>query len=105
MPNVGVAGGDWEYRARRAEAEAAAAVGQAVSNRLKGDARVLQLERELEIMKTSIGWRMTEPLRRANYLRNRLQARRSRHNGAAPGANGAAPGLDGGAPGPSDTGR
>jgi len=85
MPNVGMAGGDWKYRARRAEAEAAAAVGQAVSNRLKGDARVLELERELEVMKTSIGWRMTEPLRRANYWRNRWRARRSRHNGDAAG--------------------
>jgi hypothetical protein len=84
MPNVGVSGGDWKYRARRAEAEAAAAVGQAVSNRLKGDARALQLERELEIMKTSIGWRMTEPLRLANYWRNRLGARRSRRTGHAP---------------------
>jgi hypothetical protein len=82
MPNVGVAGGDWKYRARRAEAEAAAAVGHAVANRLKGDARALELERELEIMKTSIGWRMTEPLRRINYWRNRLAARRPGDNGA-----------------------
>jgi hypothetical protein len=81
MPNVGVAGGDWQYRARRAEAEAAAAIGQAVSNRLKGDARALELERELEIMKSSIGWRITEPLRKANYWRNRLRARRSGQNG------------------------
>jgi hypothetical protein len=120
MPNVGAAGGDWEYRARRAEAEAAAAVGQAVSNRLKGDARALELERELDIMKTSISWRITEPLRRANYWRNRLRARRSGSpdthpgdngthaglngtdagdDGGAPGLNGGAPGLTGGAPG------
>ena len=117
---MGAAGGDWEYRARRAEAEAAAAVGQAVSNRLKGDARALELERELDIMKTSISWRMTEPLRRVNYWRNRLLARRSgpddthaAHNGTdatlnatdagddggAPGLTGGAPGLTGGAPG------
>jgi hypothetical protein len=76
MPHVGQAGGDWKYRARRAEAEAAAAVGQAVSNRLQGDARALELERELEIMKTSTGWRMTEPLRRANYWLGRLRAAR-----------------------------
>jgi hypothetical protein len=83
MPNVGVAGGDWKQRARRAEAEAAAAVGQAVANRLMGDARALELERELEIMKTSISWRLTEPLRRGNHLLGRLRAR-----GTADGARG-----------------
>jgi hypothetical protein len=67
MLNVGVAGGDWKQRARRAEAEAAAAVGQAVANRLKGDAQALELERELDVMKTSISWRMTAPLRVGNY--------------------------------------
>jgi hypothetical protein len=77
MPNVGVAGGDWRYRARRAEAEAAAAVGQAVSNRLKGDARALELERELDTMKTSISWRITEPLRKVNHWRNQLRGRRA----------------------------
>jgi hypothetical protein len=71
MPNVGSAGGDWRYRARRAEAEAAAATAQAVTNSLKGTARALQLERELDEMKTSIGWRLTEPLRRVNHWRRR----------------------------------
>lgn len=77
MPNVGFVGGDWKQRARRAEAEAAAAVGQAVSNRLKGDARALQLQRELEVMQTSLSWRMTAPLRKLNYWRNRLRGRRA----------------------------
>ena len=85
MPHVGSAGGDWKQRARRAEAEAALAVAQAVSNRLKGDARALHLERELEVMKTSIGWRMTEPLRRLNHLRRRLAARSRRDPGRAGG--------------------
>jgi hypothetical protein len=92
MPGVGAAGGDWKQRARRAEAEAAAAVGQAVANRLQGDARALELERELEVMKTSIGWRMTEPLRRGNHLLRRWRS--SRHedqNGSAAGSNGAGP--------------
>jgi hypothetical protein len=71
MPNVGYAGGDWRYRARRAEAEAGEAAARAVTNELKGAARVLQLERELEEMKTSIGWRITEPLRRVNHWRRR----------------------------------
>jgi hypothetical protein len=77
MPHVGYAGGDWKERARRAEAEAALAVAQAVTNRLKGDAQALQLERELEVMKTSIGWRMTAPLRRLNHWRRRLARGRS----------------------------
>jgi Glycosyltransferase like family len=76
MPHVGYTGGEWKERARRAEAEAALAVAQAVSNRLKGDARALQLERELDEMKTSIGWRMTEPLRRLNHWRRRFGAQR-----------------------------
>ena len=75
MPNVGVEGGDWQRRARRAEAEAAVAQALAMSNRLKGDARVAQLQRELQIVNESIGWRLTEPLRRANALRRRLGRR------------------------------
>ena len=78
MPGVGVAGGEWKYRARRAEAEAALAVAQAVTNRLKGDARALELERELDEMKTSISWRMTAPLRTVNHWRRLMRARRRR---------------------------
>jgi glycosyl transferase family 2 len=77
MPGVGDAGGDWKHRARRAEAEAAVNQALAVSNKLKGDARALELQRELEEMKESIGWRLTHPLRRANYWRRRLAARRN----------------------------
>ena len=77
MPHVGVVGGDWKQRARQAEAEAALAVAQAMSNQLKGNARALQLEREIEVMRTSIGWRMTEPLRRLNYWRRRLAGKRA----------------------------
>ena len=75
IPNVGYAGGDWKLRARRAEAEAAVNQARAVSNQLKGDARVLQLERELEVMSTSISWRMTHPLRRLNHWRKRILRR------------------------------
>jgi hypothetical protein len=81
MLNVGVAGGDWKQRARRAEAEAAAAVGQAVANRLKGDAQALQLQRELDVMKESLSWRMTEPLRKANYWLGKLRGSRSARGG------------------------
>jgi hypothetical protein len=83
MPGVGFAGGDWKYRARRAEAEAAAAVGQAVSNRLKGDARALELQREIDEMRASWGWRMTEPLRRVNHWRRLLAALRARRSTAS----------------------
>jgi hypothetical protein len=70
MPGVGHDfGGGWKERARRAEAQAAVTAGTAVSNMLKGNARELELEREIEIMKTSIGWRVTEPLRRVNHWR------------------------------------
>src|SRR5437588_386629 len=75
MPNVGAAGGDWKLRARRSEADAAVNQALAVSNSLKGDARVLELRRELDEMKTSVSWRLTHPLRRLNYWRKRLLVR------------------------------
>jgi Glycosyltransferase like family len=87
MPNVGAAGGDWKLRARRAEAEAAVNQAVAVSNSLKGDARVLQLQHELEEMKSSISWRITLPLRRLNYWRKRLH-RRSASDGRRGAADG-----------------
>jgi hypothetical protein len=90
MPGVGAAPGDWKARARRAEAEAAVNQALAVSNKLKGDARALELQRELDEMKTSISWRLTLPLRRVNHWRRRLlvrsnaQARDASRNGAGP---------------------
>jgi hypothetical protein len=35
----------------------------------------MQLKREIEVMETSIGWRLTAPLRRLNYWRRRLSNR------------------------------
>jgi hypothetical protein len=64
------AGEDWKQRARRAEAEAEAARAVAVSHQLRYEAR----ERVLVEMRESIGWRLTEPLRRANHLRRRALA-------------------------------
>jgi hypothetical protein len=78
MPSVGVSAGDWKQRARRAEAEAAVNQALAVSNQLKGDARVLELRREIEVMETSLSWRITAPLRRFNYWRKRLRNRGGR---------------------------
>jgi len=69
MPHVGEAGGTWQERARRAEAEAAASRALAVSTQLKSDARVRQVERDLAEATESISWRITEPLRRVNAWR------------------------------------
>jgi hypothetical protein len=78
MPGVGQGGGDWKQRARRAEAEAEAARAAAVSKQLQFDAREREYRRSLDEMTGSIGWRITEPLRRANRLRRRaLRGRRT----------------------------
>jgi Glycosyltransferase like family len=71
MPGVGEAGGTWQERARRAEAEAAATRALAVSTQLKADARVRQLERDFAETTESVSWRITEPLRRVNAWRRR----------------------------------
>jgi len=65
---------DWPAIARRARAEAEASRAAAVSRQLQCDARERQFRRELEVMEQSIGWRLTHPLRRANYWRRRAQA-------------------------------
>jgi hypothetical protein len=70
--HVGVEGGDWKQRARRAEAEAAASRAIAVSTQMKADARARQLERELAEVTGSTSWRTTKPLREFNLLRRRL---------------------------------
>jgi hypothetical protein len=70
MPGMGQAGGDWRHRARRAEAAAEAARAQAASKQLQYEA----LERAFAETTQSIGWRLTEPLRRGNQLRRRAQA-------------------------------
>ena len=65
MPGVAPApAGDWEQRARRAEAEAALARTQAVAAMLQAEARTTQLERELDAVTGSTSWRATAPLRR-----------------------------------------
>jgi hypothetical protein len=64
---------DWKARARRAEAERDAARTLAYSNRLRVDARVLELEAAVEAATTSRAWRITAPLRRLNALRRRIR--------------------------------
>jgi hypothetical protein len=73
MPNVGVAGGTWKHRARRAEAERAAALAQAISSQLETEARAKEHERHYREAVESIGWRITAPLRRASALKRRLR--------------------------------
>jgi hypothetical protein len=68
MPNVGAVAGDWKDRARRAEAEAAAARAEIVSAQLKADARVKEVT-------DSVSWRLTEPLRRINAIRRAIRRR------------------------------
>jgi Glycosyltransferase like family len=67
---------DWRAAALRARAEAEASRAAAVSKQMLYDAREREYRRVLEEMEASIGWRLTEPLRRANHLRRRLLARR-----------------------------
>jgi hypothetical protein len=76
MPNVGVVAGSWKERARRAEAEAAAARAQVASKQMLSDARAAKLQRDLEETTESISWRMTAPLRRLNALRRARRRRR-----------------------------
>ncbi|MEA2401032.1 MAG: hypothetical protein QOK00_1435 [Thermoleophilaceae bacterium] len=73
MPNVGVAGGDWKQRARRAEAERAAARAQAISTQLQTEARAAEHQRHIAQATGSIGWRITAPLR---WLGDRRRRRR-----------------------------
>jgi hypothetical protein len=95
IPHVGEAGGDWKQRARRAEAEAAVNQALAVSNQLKGDARVLEVQRAYQEAITSISWRITAPLRWLNYRRRLLMGRdpdgRDAGGGSATAPNGGTP--------------
>jgi Glycosyltransferase like family len=63
---------DWRQRALRAEAETAAAKGEAVSAQLKYEA----VGRELERVVRSNSWRLTAPLRVLRHLRTWLRERR-----------------------------
>jgi hypothetical protein len=69
MAGVGSAAGDWKERARRAEAEAAAARTQVMSEQLQSNARAKQLQAAIDEMTDSLVWRATQPLRWANARR------------------------------------
>ncbi len=60
---VGDGATDWKARARRAEGQAAAAKTLRIAAQLNASAHALELERELETMRTSRSWRLTAPLR------------------------------------------
>ena len=71
LPHNGTRDNDWEFRARRAEAEASAA-------RLMGGVQELLRVahwKEIERMRNSLSWRVTAPLR---SLGTRVRARRAR---------------------------
>jgi hypothetical protein len=59
----------WKRRARLAEARREAARAVAMSESLKVDARVLELERELEQKTSTASWKLTAPLRALNHWR------------------------------------
>jgi hypothetical protein len=80
MPGIGLEGGDWKQRARRAEAEAAVSRAQAVSAQLKAEAMRQQMQGDLDEAIESISWRVTTPLRKANLARKALARR---YNGRA----------------------
>jgi hypothetical protein len=83
IAQVGTAPGDWKTRARRAEAEAAAARLQATSKQMEIDARERQYEHDLEETLTSLSWRVTAPFRRLAALRGaRRRAPRARRGRA-----------------------
>jgi GT2 family glycosyltransferase len=69
MPGVGEAGGDWKHRARRAEADGAAARAQAIAIQWQTEARAAEHERNLREMRASTSWKVTAPLRSLNRLR------------------------------------
>jgi hypothetical protein len=69
---------DWRPRARRAEASAAAARLLAASKLLQADASSRQSAAELEQIRHSLSWRMTEPLRVGNAALRAALARRAR---------------------------
>jgi hypothetical protein len=71
MPGIDDEGEGWERQARRAEAVREASRAFAYSSALRLDARVLELERQLEVATSTLGWRITEPLRQLNRLRRR----------------------------------
>lgn len=81
MPDIGVAPGDWPTRARQAEADAAVTRARAIAKQLKIEARAVQYDAELSILRSSLGWKLTAPLRGVQAVR-RTRLRALRRSGA-----------------------
>ncbi len=73
MPGVGDAPGGWEERTRRAEAQAAALRADAIGWQLKTAAHTARYHRDLAVIKTSVGWKLTAPLRGLQKLWRRAR--------------------------------
>jgi hypothetical protein len=84
IPGVGDEPGDWKERARRAEADAAAARLRNRATGLERDAKLLMLERELDDIKRSSSWVLTTPARALGRYIRRLRSQR----GGDPSSNG-----------------
>jgi Glycosyltransferase like family len=72
---IGAAADDWKARARRAEAQAAAARTLRVSAHMQAAARERELQREIDSMRDSLSWRLTAPLRRLSAARRAQRER------------------------------
>jgi Glycosyltransferase like family len=68
----------WKARARAAEASAGAARLLAASRLLQADASAQRDERELDTIRNSASWRITEPLRRGNAIARAARRRLAR---------------------------
>jgi hypothetical protein len=68
----------WKQRARRAEADAAAARLLAASKLLQVDATARYHVEQVDEILNSRSWRLTEPLRRANLMRKTMRERLDR---------------------------
>jgi Glycosyltransferase like family len=79
MPGAGAdkIDADWKQRARRAEAEAAAARLLVRSKELQRDAQEAALAGRLKDVTASVSWRITEPLRRLNVIRRARRRHRT----------------------------
>lgn len=71
---------DWKQRARRAEAEREASRAFSYPLDLALEAERERLESEMEGYTSSLGWKVTRPLRLLNARRHKVKARR--HNGS-----------------------
>ena len=71
MPGVGDAPGDWKERARRAEARASVLRAEAIGWRLRTAAHTVRYQDDLAVIKGSVGWKLTAPLRGIGKLRRR----------------------------------